>query len=519
MGDLLPGEISPVFTASYPITAADITAGEVINQARATGTYDDGSGPRTTTDLSGPDPSSDAPVIVPVPQPRPSMSIVKTGSFASAGAYVYVGDVIDYGFAVTNTGNVPLSDVMPRELGITFGGAPATGSLSAISPGPQTLQPGDFVRFSAQYVLTQDDINNAAGRVDGVLNSADATALYAGTPVTAPPSDARLTIPTQEPANVSLLKRALVASIRRGETAPFVITVTNHGLADLGLVTITDRLPPGFAFVEGSATVNGAAVTPDVSGSTVLVPNVRLAPQSNAEIGLVLRALPTTPAGTYRNHADGADAHGTPLAPQAHADIRVIAEAVFECSEVIGKVFDDQNRNGYQDEGEPGLPGVRLSTVRGTLITTDAFGRYSVPCADLPDANIGSNFVLKIDERTLPTGFALTSDNPGMVRLTAGKMVELNFGAAMGREIRLTLDSTAFASGSTTPSPALEAGLNQLIAVLEEQEATLRVVYRDGTADTLARQRVEEVVAQIRQHWRRAREPYRLVINTDIAGN
>jgi hypothetical protein len=106
-----------------------------------------------------------------------------------------------------------------------------------------------------------------------------------------------------------------------------------------------------------------------------------------------------------------------------------------------------------------------------------------------------------------------------MVRLTAGKMVELNFGAAMGREIRLTLDGTAFASGSATPSPALEAGLNQLIAVLEEHEATLRVVYRDGTADTLARQRVEEVVAQIRQHWRRAREPYRLVINTDIAGN
>lgn len=518
-GTLAPGQTSSVFTATYAIDANDIAAGEVRNQATATGTYDDGSGPKTVTDLSGPTITTDAPEIVPVLPEAPSMTIVKTGSFARTGAYVYVGDVIDYSFVVTNTGNVPLSNVLPRELGITFGGRPATGVVEPILPGPQTIAVGGNATYTTRYVLTQDDINNAAGLANGVANRADATGDYNGTPVTATPDDAILSIPTQEPADITIVKRALVSSIRRGETAGFVISVTNNSLADVGLVTITDRLPNGFTFVEGSATVNAVAVTPVVVGPVVTFPPTRLGPKGSIEIGLVLRALPTTPPGTYRNIAEGTDAIGTPLAPPAHADIRIDAEAVFDCSDVIGTVYDDRNRNGYQDQDEPGIPGVRLSTVRGTLITTDAYGRYSVPCAALPNGNTGSNFVLKIDERTLPTGFSLTTENPGMVRLTPGKMVELNFGASIGREIRLKLDASAFVGGSTAPVAALDGGLDQVITLLEPERSTLFITYQPSTDGALARQRVDHIVTLIRERWDRAGEPYRLVINTDIGEN
>lgn len=516
VGTLEPGEVSSVFTATYAIDADDIAAGEVVNQATAAGTYDDGTGPVTIDDLSGPTNLTDEPVIVPVLPEAPALTIVKTASFSNGGGYTRVGDVIDYQFVVTNTGNVTLSDVTPRELDLTFGGQPPAGSLDPITPGPQVLSPLAQATFTTRYVLTQDDINNAAGISDGVSNRADATADYAGASVIAPPDTALLSVPAQEPANISIVKRALVSTIRRGETAPFLITVTNNSLADVGFVTITDRVPNGFVFVDGSGTVNGAIATPAQAGQSITFNNVRLGSNSTVEIGLVLRALPTTPAGLYRNTAIGTDARGTPLAPNAHADIRIEAEAVFECSEVIGTVFNDYNRNGYQDEGEPGIPGVRLSTVRGTLITTDAFGRYSVPCADLPNGNIGSNFVLKIDERTLPTGFSLTSDNPGMVRLTAGKMVELNFGASIGREIVLRLDSSAFAGGGTAPNDGLAAGLDQLTALLAEEQTTLFVIYQRASDGEPARQRVDNLVTLIRERWRQAGEPYRLVINTDI---
>ena len=35
----------------------------------------------------------------------------------------------------------------------------------------------------------------------------------------------------------------------------------------------------------------------------------------------------------------------------ARATVTILAEHVFDCGDIIGKVFDDKNRNGTQDEG------------------------------------------------------------------------------------------------------------------------------------------------------------------------
>ena len=103
--------------------------------------------------------------------------------------------------------------------------------------------------------------------------------------------------------------------------------------------------------------------------------------------------------------------------------------------EDLGAITDQTYVGGKYDVapvvdpgGEPGLPHVRLVTVNGTIITTDDYGRYHVPCAELP-AGIGSNFTLKLDERSLPTGYRVTTENPRVVRLTAGGVTKLNFGA------------------------------------------------------------------------------------------
>ena len=69
-----------------------------------------------------------------------------------------------------------------------------------------------------------------------------------------------------------------------------------------------------------------------------------------------------------------------------------------------------RNRNGLQDEGERGIPGVRLATARGLLATTDQFGRFHITCAVTPHEGRGSNFVLKLDNRTLPTGFRVSTE-------------------------------------------------------------------------------------------------------------
>lgn len=46
-----------------------------------------------------------------------------------------------------------------------------------------------------------------------------------------------------------------------------------------------------------------------------------------------------------------------------------------------GTVFEDRNRNGLRDPGEPGLRGVRVSNQRD-IVLTDREGRWELPCTD-----------------------------------------------------------------------------------------------------------------------------------------
>ena len=55
--------------------------------------------------------------------------------------------------------------------------------------------------------------------------------------------------------------------------------------------------------------------------------------------------------------------------------MRLVPDPTFDCTDVMGKVFDDENRNGLQDTGRAGLPGVRLVTATGLAATTDQYGR------------------------------------------------------------------------------------------------------------------------------------------------
>ena len=96
---LAPGE-STTCTAIHTVTQADVDAGSVINTATAAGT-DPGGNPVT-------DPSD--PVTVPAVQ-TPVLETVKSSSTVN---YAAPGDVIDYSFMVTNTGNVTLTRLTCR---------------------------------------------------------------------------------------------------------------------------------------------------------------------------------------------------------------------------------------------------------------------------------------------------------------------------------------------------------------------------------------------------------------------
>ena len=51
-----------------------------------------------------------------------------------------------------------------------------------------------------------------------------------------------------------------------------------------------------------------------------------------------------------------------------------------------------------------------MVTAQGLAATTDQYGRFHITCAIVPNQIHGSNFVLKLDDRTLPSGFRMSTD-------------------------------------------------------------------------------------------------------------
>ncbi|WP_166163001.1 DUF6923 family protein [Chelativorans oligotrophicus] len=453
----------------------------------------------------------------------PSLTLVKEGEYedTDGNGFANAGDTIRYTFTVTNTGNVPVNDVVPEDAGPTFAGKTAENKLSEFTPESARLEPGEEQAFTATYTLGQSDIDNGAGVEDAVENEAKAIGYVngdqvTGTKVESEGSEATVTLPAAA-SNISIAKIANLRAIRRGEQAPFTIRVTNLAGSRVDGLTVVDRIPPGFRYVEGSATVGDVAVEPVEAGREIRFENLSLEGNQEIEIRLRMLALSSAGPGEHVNRARAEDASGRQLAPEAQAVVEILAEPVFDCGDVIGKVFDDVNRNGYQDQGEPGLPGVRVATVKGWLITTDEYGRFHVACADLPEARIGSNFIMKLDTRTLPTGYRLTTENPRVVRLTAGKTTKLNFGAAVGRVVRLELTDAAFAPDAAQLKPEWAESVDRLIGVLAEEQSVLRLTYFYGGVDrALAGARIMQARELIAERWRRRGGAYRLEIEMRV---
>jgi large repetitive protein len=215
-----------------------------------------------------------------------------------------------------------------------------------------------------------------------------------------------------------------------GDIVPYEITVRNTETAQRAGVTVVDILPPGLKYVMGTASVNGAPSEPVKTDRQLSWTGQIIPASGSVRYNLTLVVGAGVTGGEKVNTGLAQNATGAAISNRGTAVVSITPSAIFDCSELLGKVFEDSNRNGYQDEGEPGVPGVRLATVNGQLITTDEFGRYHIACAAVPDARIGSNFVLKVDTRTLPLGWDTTTDNPRSIRLTRGKFGELNFGVA-----------------------------------------------------------------------------------------
>jgi gliding motility-associated-like protein/uncharacterized repeat protein (TIGR01451 family) len=244
---LAPNETG-VATASYTILQSDIDAGKVTNSATVTAKTPDN---RTVSDTSGATINDDSPTVTNITMAS-GISITKEGIYEDKNndGIANVGDVVNYTFTITNTGNVSLSSIGIRDDNVSS----VRGILNSLAGGAS-----DGITFTAVYPITDADIakgyvyNSAIGSAISAANATVTAVSTDPTPCVLCPTlnsclTCTITAIPQTPS-IALVKKAVFVDengdgyAEIGETINYSFTVMNTGNLPLTNVVVTDPLP------------------------------------------------------------------------------------------------------------------------------------------------------------------------------------------------------------------------------------------------------------------------------------
>ena len=368
----------------------------------------------------------------------PGIKLVKSAGGLLSGDFT-LGRLVTYTFVVTNTGNVPLTDVVVAEN--TFTG---TGTAPVPSCPATTLAVNASMTCTATYSVTQADIDAGS-----VTNTATAT----GTPPTGAnvtsSSDAIIT--QAEAPDLDLVKTADTSGVQSPAVAgnPIVYTVTakNTGNVTLHNVTVTDTLVGGSLVLTWPGTPGTLAPTQVVTG--VATYSIT---QADIDAGIVQNTanadgtapsgadVPATPASTR-----------TPLAVAPHVTLAKTAAPAFGTPPTVGDLItyhftitndgDLTLHNVTASDQLDGLSGLTYSWpgATGVLAPTQvatATATYPITQADI-DAGIVTNDA--IAHGTTTAG----ADTPSN---------EVSVDTPIAQDPSLLLTKTADASGIENPT-------------------------------------------------------------------
>jgi len=250
----------------------------------------------------------------------------------------------------------------------------------------------------------------------------------------------------------TLDKTASLTEIGIGGTISYNIKIKNHSSNHLYAVKIADTLPRGFNYVDGSATLDGAAIADPAGTPRPNLVFTNLPFVTGAADGVLdfiehnLKYSVRTTAGAVGSDGvnsavgDGRTPTGVPVTSNnTKVRVKIQQEGVLSDSGVIfGKVFVDADCNNIQNGGEWPIGGVKLYLEDGTWVITDANGQFSLYGLD------SANHVIKIDPITLPKGIIfkptdnrqMADPNSRLVDLTSGEFHRADFAAVCPKENR-----------------------------------------------------------------------------------
>jgi uncharacterized repeat protein (TIGR01451 family) len=240
-GVLRPQE-SVIVTAQYTLTQQDLNSGSVVNIAYVEGTPPPSTDPENPEAPPVPSPKADDsdPHTLPLPQ-SPALQLQKTGVLQGEPV---AGSTVEYGFTVTNIGNVTLTDVRIDDP------LPGLGELRYEWPGDAgVLAPGESAKAKADYTVTQADVDAgqvkntaiAEGTPPPTVDPEDPDTPIPSEPIDSPPADTTTPLPGQP--GIALTKSSeLQGPAAVGSVIEYTLVATNTGNVTLTGVKIIDEL-------------------------------------------------------------------------------------------------------------------------------------------------------------------------------------------------------------------------------------------------------------------------------------
>ncbi len=211
-----------------------------------------------------------------------------------------------------------------------------------------------------------------------------------------------------------------------GSLVLYTIEVKNTSGGPVTGVSVVDKPPAGFKYVANSGRVGNLPKEP-TGLNPMIFEDLDLAAGETLVIRYLLVVGAGVQQGTYKNLAYATNEVDQVISNESSVTVEIQKDPIFETTTVIGQVFDDKNGNGFPDAGERGVPGVKVASINGDVVTTDADGRFHFAAIDPKRWDRGSMYILKIDTSSLPVGTKMISENPKTYRITVGSLAEINF--------------------------------------------------------------------------------------------
>lgn len=190
-----------------------------------------------------------------------------------------------------------------------------------------------------------------------------------------------------------------------GDVIAYSVEVRNISGAKLFGMFLKDQLPPGFVYQAGSAMRDGQPIANPGGAvtSNLFFPLGSLENDESTTITYLLAVGIGARIGTNAvNRAQAQSAAPLPHTSNlATASVRVEGGVFDTHGFVLGKVYADCNEDGIQQDGELGVPGIKVWLENGNWAQTDANGLYSF-YGVTPQTHVA-----KIDATTLPANTSL----------------------------------------------------------------------------------------------------------------